>query len=91
MTYQWRNVARITAADADAEPEHERLFSTAAALPSDLIQRDYKLITRAPDRMFAVSPSWGCTGTKRTLDAVVKEARELVRYLDWISEKQRAA
>ncbi len=57
-------------------------------LPSDLTQRGYKLIARAPDRMFAVSPRWGCTGTKTAMHEVIKEARSIVRFLEWLS-KQR--
>lgn len=57
-------------------------------LPPDLLERGYKLIQRAPDRMFAVSAQWGCTGTKATIADVVQEARGLVRYLDWRTRKE---
>ncbi len=57
-------------------------------LPSDLAERGYKLIIRAPDRMFAVSSRWGCTGTKATMHEVIKEARNLVGFLEWLG-KQR--
>lgn len=52
-------------------------------LPSDLLDHGYKLIVRAPDRMFAVSERWGCTGTKATLDEVIAEARAMVAFLFW--------
>ncbi len=58
-------------------------------LPPDLIARGYTLIIRAPERMFAVSPRNGCTGTKTTITAVIKEARSLVRYLDWRAAKAK--
>lgn len=50
-------------------------------LPPDLIEHGYKLIVRAPGRMFAVSPDWGCTGTKATIGAVISEARSMIMYL----------
>jgi hypothetical protein len=56
-------------------------------LPPDLAAHGYKLIVRTPDRMFAVSKSWGCTGTKSTLNDVIKEARSLLHALRWMSEK----
>lgn len=58
-------------------------------LPADLVALGYRLIQRAPDRMFAVSSQWGCTGTKATIAAVVQEARGLVRYLSWRAQKER--
>lgn len=50
-------------------------------LPNDLTALGFKLITRAPDRMFAVSTRWGCTGTKTDLTAVIREARSLAADL----------
>lgn len=58
-------------------------------LPADLVARGYRLIQHAPDRMFAVSRQWGCTGTKATIADVIREARGLVRYLDWRAQKER--
>lgn len=46
-------------------------------LPADLVALGYKLIERAPDRMFATSYRWGCTGTKDNLADVIREARSL--------------
>lgn len=60
----------------------------SSELPQDLIERGYKLIVRAPDRMFAVSPRWGCTGTKPNIGQVITEARSLVRLLDWMEQKK---
>lgn len=65
------------------------IILSAQELPSDLIERGYKLIIRAPDRMFAVSSRWGCTGTKTAIHEAIKEARDLVRFLEWLS-KQRS-
>lgn len=56
-------------------------------LPPDLIAHGYKLIVRAPDRLFAVSPQWGCTGTKATLDAVIKEARAMIGFCKWMNDQ----
>lgn len=64
-------------------------METSNELPPDLVARGYKLIQRAPDRMFAVSTQWGCTGTKATIADVVREARDLVRYLGWRAQKER--
>lgn len=58
------------------------------ALPNDLLKLGWKLITRAPDRMFAVSMSWGCTGTKMTIASVVSEARGMTRYIAWRNERR---
>ena len=52
-------------------------------LPPDLIECGYKLIVRAPGRMFAVSTDWGCTGTKATVQEVVSEARSMIKFIDW--------
>ena len=56
-------------------------------LPPDLTAHGYKLIVRAPNRLFAVSSQWGCTGTKATLSDVIKEARSLLHALRWMTEK----
>ncbi len=52
-------------------------------LPPDLTRLGWKLIIRAPDRMFAVSVSWGGTGTKTNIEDVINEARGMVRYIAW--------
>jgi hypothetical protein len=56
-------------------------------LPPDLLARGYKLIVRAPDRMFAVSTLWGCTSTKDNLPAVIREARSLIGFCQWMNKK----
>lgn len=88
MTYQ--PLARITAADADAEPAHARLFpdDEPPALPLDLTRRGWKLIERAPGRMFAVSSSCGCTQTRATLRDVVREARAMMRFCEAMNRKR---
>ena len=58
-------------------------------LPPDLLRYGYKLIERAPDRIFAVSRSWGGTGTKTTLAAVVTEARKTISFLQWMERQGR--
>lgn len=60
---------------------------SAPVLPADLVDLGFKLIVRVPDRMFAVSWSWGCTGTKATLPEVVREARSIASYCGWANEK----
>lgn len=57
------------------------------AMPPDLIEHGYKLIIRAPDRMFAVSAQWGCTGTKATLDEVIAEAYAMIAFLTWLGKQ----
>jgi hypothetical protein len=49
----------------------------------DLTERGWKLIARAPDRMFAVSVAWGCTGTKANIRDVITEARSLMKFIEW--------
>lgn len=56
-------------------------------LPTDLLDHGYTLIIRAPDRLFAVSKQWGCTGTKATLAEVGKEARAMIGFCQWMNEK----
>lgn len=51
------------------------------ALPRDLLALGFKLIIRAPDRLFAVSRGYGCTGTKDSLSAIIREARSLAADL----------
>lgn len=63
-------------------------MSADQQLPDDLIECGYKLIVRAPDRMFAVSRSWGCTKTYATLPEVVHCARKLIRYIEFMNEKR---
>ena len=60
------------------------------ALPDTLTARGWKLIVRAPGRMFAVSTSWGCTGMKETVNEVVAEAWGLVGFCEYVN-RQRAA
>lgn len=55
-------------------------MSADQQLPDDLIEHGYRLIVRAPDRMFAVSRNWGCTKTCATLPEVVHCARKMVRW-----------
>lgn len=56
-------------------------------LPPDLTAYGYKLIVRASDRMFAVSRSWGCTGTKAALNDVIREARAMISFCQWMDRK----
>ena len=58
-------------------------------LPKDLIERGFKLIVRAPDRMFAVSLNRGGTGTKATIEEVINEARSIAGYIEWYERQQR--
>lgn len=60
----------------------------ATRLPFDLIERGFTLIVRAPDRMFAVSPEWGCTQTLPNADQVIKQARKLAAYLEWRTRRK---
>jgi len=56
-------------------------------LPPDLLAHGYKLIERGPGRLFAVSTLWGCTSTKDTLPAVIREARSLIGFCQWMNRK----
>jgi hypothetical protein len=56
-------------------------------LTPDLIARGWKLIARAPDRLFAVSESWGCTGIKPDMRLVIIEAYELMEFIEYVKGK----
>ena len=58
-------------------------------LPSDLTDRGWKLITRAPDRHFAVSVSWGGTVVSATIEEVIRNARHMTRYIEWRNEQEQ--
>lgn len=58
------------------------------ALPAELLARGWKLVIRAPGRMFAVSEAWGCTGVKGTIRDVVAEALGLVGFIEYIKRKK---
>ena len=90
----YQPLAHITAADADNEPSADRLFAEPApaavpALPMDLTRRGWKLIERAPSRMFAVSSAWGCTATHAGLRDVVREARAMIRFCEWANKQEQ--
>jgi hypothetical protein len=55
-------------------------------LPQDLLDQGFKLIIRAPDRMFAVSTNRGGTRTKRTIEEVTTEARAMASWCAWMDE-----
>ncbi len=77
-----------------AEAEEGRLFSEppkpkpAPTLPADLLAHGFTLIIRGPRRGFAVSPRYGCTGTKETLRRVVDEARDLVAFVEYVNKRK---
>ena len=55
-------------------------------LPKDLIARGFKLVIRAPDRMFAISTNRGGTATCATLVEVVRAARKIAGWCEWMDE-----
>lgn len=57
-------------------------------LPKDLIARGFKLIIRAPDRMFAVSPNRGGTATCATLAEVIRAARKVAGWCEWMDRNR---
>jgi len=60
-------------------------------LPPDLTDRGWKLIIRAPDRLFAVSARWGGTVVSATIDEVIGNARAMTRYVEQrIKHEQRS-
>lgn len=63
-------------------------MSADLQLPDDLIERGYKLIVRAPDRMFAVSRRWGGTRTCSNLPDVIRIARGMVRWCEYQNAKR---
>ncbi len=58
------------------------------ALPQDLLDRGFKLIIRAPDRMFAVSTNRGGTGTKSNIEDVIEDARAIAAWCERIDQKR---
>lgn len=56
-------------------------------LPAELLAYGYKLIVRAPGRMFAVSRNYGCTGTKATLDEVITEAWSMIDFIEYMDRR----
>lgn len=66
------------------------MTADAPALPTDLTDRGWKLINRAPDRLFAVSERWGGTVPSEKLEDVIRNARAMTRYVAW-RKKQEAA
>lgn len=75
-----------TITETDAENEADRLFDEMPdGLPEELIARGWKLITRAPGRMFAVSAQWGCTSTKANIRDVITEAWGLVGFCEYVN------
>ncbi len=57
-------------------------------LPNELAARGFTLIVRAPDRLFAVSSAWGCTGTKATIRDVIAEAWGLIGFIEYVHRKR---
>lgn len=58
------------------------------ALPSDLASAGWKLIERAPDRLFAVSERWGGTVESAAIEDVIDNARHMMRYIKWRIEQE---
>jgi len=58
-------------------------------LPADLTTRGWKLITRAPDRLFAVSERWGGTVESATIEQVIGNARAMTRYIEQRMEHEQ--
>jgi hypothetical protein len=63
-------------------------LAEALALPAELLARGWRLIVRAPDRMFAVSEAWGCTGVKGAINEVVAEAWGLTGFCEYVNRKK---
>ena len=56
-------------------------------LPQDLLDQGFKLIIRAPDRMFAVSRNRGGTVTSATIDKVIADARAMAAWCEYMDRK----
>jgi hypothetical protein len=63
-------------------------LAEAVALPAELVARGWRLIVRAPGRMFAVSEAWGCTDTLPGVSAVVAQAWGLVAFCEYVNRKR---
>lgn len=61
---------------------------TEPTLPKDLVERGFKLIIRAPDRMFAVSTNRGGTVTSATIEEVITNARAIAAWCEWMDRKR---
>lgn len=57
-------------------------------LPKDLLDRGFKLIVRAHDRMFAVSTNRGGTVTSATIEEVIADARAMANWCEWMDRKR---
>lgn len=64
-------------------PNLDRSENSTPALPDDLIRQGFKLIVRAPDRMFAVSTNRGGTVVSATIEEVITNARAMAAYIEW--------
>lgn len=62
----------------------------ALALPRDLTDRGYILIVRADGSMFAVSRKWGCTTKSRDLRVVIRRARAMIAWCEYMNKKRRS-
>lgn len=60
---------------------------TMLTLPKDLTNRGFRLLSHEVGYLFAVSERWGCTSTRATLDAVVREARSIISYIEWYERR----
>ncbi len=52
-------------------PIFDRSENSPPPLPQDLLDQGFKLIVRAPDRMFAVSTNRGGTVTSATIETEI--------------------
>ena len=59
------------------------------ALPEPLVARGWRLVIRAPGRMFAVSEAWGCTGTKAAIRDVIAEAWGLIGFVEYVNRERQ--
>ena len=67
-SYQWRDMGRITAEDAEAEPAHERLFKEEIMLKrdeNDLTGKTFGLLTviEKADNVIHRNAFWKCRCT----------------------------
>jgi len=72
----------------EEDGRRELLQRKGLVLPDTLTARGWKLIIRAPDRLFAVSEAWGCTETKGTINEVVAEAWGMTSFCEYINRKK---
>lgn len=62
-------------------------MSNTPELPRDLVSRGFRLIVRDDGHMFAVSVNRGCSLVCRDLPAVIKSARSIAGWCEYMERR----